>query len=151
MVGSVVVGETETPTPTPWTSATVRIRDHPDLGEILVGPDGRTLYMFDRDTRGEGNSTCSGGCAGAWAPLIVDGEPTAGDGVTVDLSTFERDDGTTQVAAGGWPLYYYADDEAPGDVNGQGVGDVWWVLGPGGTPKRPASTPSPSDGGGEMY
>lgn len=147
MVGSVTVGDAGTPEP----GATVRVRSHPDLGEILVGPDGRTLYMFDRDTRGAGASTCSGDCAGAWPPLTVDGEPTAGDGVTAELSTFERGDGSTQVAANGWPLYYFDDDEAPGDANGQGAGDVWWVLGPGGGPKRPETTPTPtptSDGGG---
>ena len=158
MVGSVRVGDAGTPTPTSEPSATVRVRDHPDLGEILVGPDGRTLYMFDRDTRGSGASSCSGDCASAWPPLTVEGEPTAGAGVTAELTAFERDDGTTQVAAGGWPLYYFADDEAPGDANGQGAGDVWWVLGPDGTPKRPASTPtstptptSTSSGGGGTY
>jgi plastocyanin len=150
MVGSVTVGDAGTS----GSSATVRVRDHPDLGEILVGSDGRTLYMFDRDTRGAGASTCSGDCAGAWPPLTVDGDPTAGDGVTAELATFEREDGSTQVAAGGWPLYYFANDGAPGDANGQGAGDVWWVLGPGGTPKRPEPTPTrtpTSDGGGGYY
>lgn len=144
MVGTVVVGEAETATPTPESSATVSVRSHPDLGEILVGPDGRTLYMFDRDTEGSGASVCADGCAEAWPPLTVEGEPSAGDAVTAELTTFERDDGTTQVAAGGWPLYYFASDESPGDVNGQGRGDVWWVLGPDGTPKRTASTPTPT-------
>jgi len=147
MVGSVTVGDAGTPEP----SATVRVHEHPDLGEILVGPDGRTLYMFDRDTRGSGSSTCSGDCAGAWPPLTVDGDPIAGDGVTATLTTFEREGGGTQVAANGWPLYYFADDGTAGDANGQGAGDVWWVLGPGGAPKRPEATPTPtptSDGGG---
>ena len=133
------------------TDATVRVRSHPELGEILVGPDGRTLYMFDPDTRGSGASSCSGSCAEAWPPLTVDGEPTQGDGVTAELTTFERDGGETQVAAGGWPLYYYVDDAGPGDANGQGVNGVWWVLGPDGTPKRSESTPTPtptSSGGG---
>lgn len=142
-------------TPTPGSSATVRVRDHPDLGEILAGPDGRTVYMFDRDTEGEDTSACSGDCLEAWPPLAVDDEPTAGDGVTAELTTFERSGGETQVAAGGWPLYYYADDESPGDTNGQGVGDVWWVLGPDGAPKRSGGTPTATSmstsGGGEVY
>ena len=33
-----------------------------------------------------------------------------------------------------WPLYYFAQDSAPGDVNGQGVGDVWYLLSPDGEP-----------------
>jgi len=57
-----------------------------------------------------------------------------GDGVSAELTTFEREDGSTQVAADGWPLYYFAPDEAPGDAKGQGVNDVWWVLAPDGTP-----------------
>ncbi|USZ73313.1 COG4315 family predicted lipoprotein [Natronosalvus halobius] len=117
--------------------ATVRVRSHPDLGDILVGPEGLTLYNFDQDTQDEMASTCYEGCAEAWPPLTVEGEPTTGDGVSATLTTFERDDGETQVATDGWPLYYFASDEEPGDVNGQGVNDVWWVLAPDGTPVRP--------------
>jgi len=40
------------------------------------------------------------------------------------------------MSAGGWPLYYYASDGEPGDTTGQGGNDVWWVLGPDGTPNR---------------
>jgi predicted lipoprotein with Yx(FWY)xxD motif len=128
--------------------ATVQVRDHDDHGEILVGPDGTTLYMFDSDTQGSGESTCSGDCADAWPPLTVDGDPTAGDGVTAELSTFEREDGGTQVVAGGWPLYYFQNDGSPGDANGQGVQDVWWVLAPDGTPMRddgPSPTPTETE------
>jgi len=50
---------------------------------------------------------------------------------------FEREDGDAQVAANGWPLYYYASDGDPGDVTGHGVRDVWWVLDPAGEPVRP--------------
>ncbi|MEF8878333.1 MAG: hypothetical protein V5A60_16575, partial [Haloarculaceae archaeon] len=103
---------------TPATDATVRVRALPDPGEILVGPEGRTLYMFDRDTEGERESACRGDCAEAWPPLTVDEDPTAGGEVTATLSAFEREGGGTQVAAGGWPLYYFANDEAPGDATG---------------------------------
>jgi len=116
--------------------ATVRVASHPDYGEVLVDGEGMTLYMFDSDERGAGASTCSGGCLEAWPPLTSDGEPGAGDAVTADLTTFDRGDGTTQVAANGWPLYYFASDESAGDASGQGVSDVWWVLGPDGEPIR---------------
>ncbi|WP_435344278.1 COG4315 family predicted lipoprotein [Haloarchaeobius sp. HRN-SO-5] len=132
-------GETDadgTATTTDEGAVTVQVRSHPDLGNVLVGPDGLTLYMFDNDEQGAGASTCTGDCAGAWPPLTVDGTPTAGDDVTATLSTFEREDGTTQVAANGWPLYYFSSDAAPGDAAGQGVNDVWWVLSPDGAPVR---------------
>ena len=28
-----------------------------------------------------------------------------------------------------WPLYYYVGDVGPGDVDGQGVDGVWFVVG----------------------
>jgi predicted lipoprotein with Yx(FWY)xxD motif len=123
-------------------SATVQVRSHPDHGEILVGPDGMTLYLFDQDTQGDGASACTGSCADNWPPLTAE-DPAAGDGVVAELTTFGREDGTTQVAANGWPLYYFAADAEPGDAEGQGVGDMWWVVAPDGTPVRP------DDGGTE--
>lgn len=133
-------------------SATVQVSAHDDLGDILVGPDGMTLYMFDQDTQGEGASACSGDCASAWPPLTVENGSTAGTDVTAELTTFEREDGSTQVAAAGWPLYYFGNDEEPGDASGQGVNDVWWVLEPDGTPTRSASpTETATETGGSAY
>jgi predicted lipoprotein with Yx(FWY)xxD motif len=126
-------------------AATVTVRSHDEYGDVLAGPDGLTLYMFDQDEQGAGESVCSGDCANAWPPLTVDGEPVAGDGIEAGLTTFEREGGSTQVAANGWPLYYFANDEAPGDANGQAVNDVWWVLAPDGTPVRDSG--GDNDGG----
>lgn len=129
---------------------TVQVRSHPDLGEHLVGPDGTTLYMFDQDTEGDLSSTCTGGCASAWPPLTVSGNSvTGGDGVTATLALFERGSGEMQATAGGWPLYYYAEDGEPGDVKGQGVGGVWWVLRPDGTPVREGQETTTTEGSGE--
>lgn len=139
-------GDESTPTGTGDGGApTVQVRSHPDLGDVLVGPEELTLYMFDQDTQGESASSCYEGCADSWPPLTVDGEPTAGDDVAAELTTFERDDGETQVAANGWPLYYFAGDEAPGDASGQGLNDVWWVLDPAGEPVRDGETPTATE------
>lgn len=106
------------------------------LGDVVVDADGMTLYMFDEDAQGE-PSTCYDGCASAWPPLLTEGEPQAGDGVDPALlGVAERTDGTAQVTYDGWPLYYWAQDGASGDVAGQGVNDVWWVLGADGVPIR---------------
>lgn len=107
-----------------------------DLGEVLVGPDGMTLYLYDPDAQGA--STCYDQCAQAWPPLLADdGAPAAGDGVDAALlGTTERTDGGLQVTYDGWPLYYWAQDDAPGDATGQGVNDVWWVLDASGEPIR---------------
>jgi predicted lipoprotein with Yx(FWY)xxD motif len=105
------------------------------LGEILVDGDGMSLYLFEPDEQGA--STCYDDCEANWPPLVTDGEPTAGDGADPDLlGTAERDDGTSQVTYDGWPLYHWIGDETEGDVNGQGIQEVWWVLDPAGTPIR---------------
>jgi predicted lipoprotein with Yx(FWY)xxD motif len=106
-----------------------------DLGDVLVDTEGMTLYMFDPDAQGD--STCYDDCATAWPPLLVDGDPAAGDGVDAALlGTTERTDGTVQVTYNDWPLYYWAQDAAVGDATGQAVNDVWWVLDATGEPIR---------------
>jgi predicted lipoprotein with Yx(FWY)xxD motif len=97
------------------------------LGKVLVGPEGLTLYGFTNDTAAA--STCTGKCAEAWPPLIVGPDwepgPEVDDGI---FATTTRPDGSLQLVAGKWPLYYYAGDSAPGDVTGQGSGDVWFAV-----------------------
>ena len=97
------------------------------LGQILVGPDGRTLYAFTNDT--EAKSTCTGTCAEAWPPAVVAANWTVAPGLDSGIfSTVARDDGTEQLTAGQFPLYYFSGDARPGDVNGQGSGNVWFVV-----------------------
>jgi predicted lipoprotein with Yx(FWY)xxD motif len=104
-----------------------------EFGEILVDSEGMTLYMFDPDRGGE--STCEGDCLVAWPP--VEGPAEAGAGVDDSmLGTTKATDGTTMATYNDWPLYYWVDDKRPGDVTGQAVNDVWWVLGPDGEPIR---------------
>ncbi len=100
------------------------------FGTILVGPNGMSLYVFAKDS--PGTSTCTGGCATAWPPLLIaDGGTTvAGSGVGGVLSIIDRPDGTYQVAYNGMPLYYWQNDKQPGDVTGDGVGGVWSVAKP---------------------
>jgi predicted lipoprotein with Yx(FWY)xxD motif len=102
------------------------------LGDIVVDGDGMTVYIFDKDTADSGKSVCSGDCLAAWPPVVAMDESPAADGVTGDVATITRDDGSRQITVNGLPLYLYAPDEAPGDVTGQGVGGVWWVVGPDG-------------------
>ncbi len=111
--------------------ATVLVADS-ELGSILTDAEGMTIYWFANDT--EGASNCEGDCLANWPPVTVDGEPTAGDGVDAELGTITGNDGSTQLTVNGFPAYYFAGDQAPGDTNGQGVGDVWWVFGADGEP-----------------
>jgi predicted lipoprotein with Yx(FWY)xxD motif len=120
-------GGAESPTESP-AAASVAVEDS-DLGQIVVDAEGQTLYVFLADEGSE--STCYDDCEASWPPLTVEGDPVAGEGVDGSLlGTTERTDGSTQVTLDGHPLYYFAADETPDDMNGQGVGDVWYVVSP---------------------
>lgn len=139
-----------TNTTTSGGNITVGVRSTNEYGKILVGPNGMSLYLFEKDTKGSGASTCQNKCANAWPPLTISGEPTKGDGVTASLSTFKRKDGSTQVAANGWPLYYYANDNQPGDTKGQdieGFGAEWYLLHSDGTKAEEEGKGSPTSSG----
>jgi predicted lipoprotein with Yx(FWY)xxD motif len=47
------------------------------------------------------------------------------------IGTTTRTDGGLQVTYNGMPLYYWAQDQKPGDTTGQNVGGVWFVVNPG--------------------
>ena len=113
------------------TNAVVRTSDRPDLGVILTEASGRTVYLFTMDEPNQ--SHCVGECGLAWPSLLTVGSPTPEEGAAKDrLDSVRREDGYLQVTYNGWPLYYYAPDETPGDTLGQGLGDVMFVVSPGG-------------------
>jgi predicted lipoprotein with Yx(FWY)xxD motif len=122
-----------------------------DLGTFLVDGDGRTLYLFTVD--GPGVSNCDEACLQAWPPLLTAGDPAvAGSADATLLGTLTRADGTLQVTYAGWPLYLFAADATPGDVNGQGVNDVWFVVAPDGMMiTRAADEPAAPASGGYGY
>jgi predicted lipoprotein with Yx(FWY)xxD motif len=106
-----------------------------NLGTILVGQGGRTLYVFDKDT--PNTSTCSGSCAAAWPPERTSGAPQAGSSAVNAsmLGSITRADGSTQVTYNKHPLYYFSGDTGSGQQNGQGLnafGAKWFVVSPSG-------------------
>lgn len=103
------------------------------LGSVLTDAGGLTLYLFTPDEAG--SPTCTGGCAGAWPPLLVEDGAALAAAEGIDpalLSTIAHPDGGTQLKIGKWPLYYFSGDAGPGDANGQGSGGNWFVVGPDG-------------------
>ncbi|MEX2245283.1 MAG: hypothetical protein WEC75_01235 [Dehalococcoidia bacterium] len=109
---------------------TLQAVDGGDLGAILADSRGFTLYRFTNDTAGSGSSACEGACANTWPPLTLTGEPTADENVTGEVGTITRTDGSTQVTYNGMPLYFFVNDTAAGETNGQAVGDIWFVVTP---------------------
>jgi predicted lipoprotein with Yx(FWY)xxD motif len=119
---------TAAPTAAAAAGATVMISHDAKMGDFLVDSKGMTLYIFTKDTMNVSN--CLGGCLKAWPPLVASGDLVAGPGVTGKLGSITRADGTKQVTYNGMPLYYWASDAKPGDMTGQGVAGVWFMMSP---------------------
>lgn len=112
------------------TGALVMMHEDAKLGKLLVDAKGMTLYVYDKDTLDKSN--CTGDCLKNWPAFTAKAENetiTADAAVTGKLGVIKRDDGTYQVAINGMPLYSYVKDTKAGDTTGQGVGEVWWVVG----------------------
>jgi len=130
-----VATPTPTPTPVPATpppaaGTALSLRSVGNLGQILVGANGKTVYVFLAD-KGM-TSTCNGSCAQNWPPVTTTGTPHATGGVSQALlGTTTRADGATQVTYHGHPLYYFIADTGPGMANGEGLnafGALWEVV-----------------------
>jgi predicted lipoprotein with Yx(FWY)xxD motif len=130
-------------------SATIGEANAGGLGKILVDSNGRTVYLFEKDTGSK--STCSGSCAVQWPPVTTKGKPTVGSGLTSSkVGTTARADGTEQVTYDGHPLYLFKGDSGPGDASGQGVnafGALWYVLSPAGNEVTASASSSGGTGG----
>jgi predicted lipoprotein with Yx(FWY)xxD motif len=153
---SPVTSNSSAATPGAGTSGVVGVATT-SLGPVLVDSKGFTVYMLTADTKG--HSTCSAQCLQYW-PLVPApagaGIPPV-QGVSAALATTKATSGASMVTAGGWPLYTFVKDTAPGQVAGQGVktfGGTWYAVSPSGSPvttaakSAPATTSSSSGGNG---
>lgn len=108
--------------------AAIDINTKEGLGPYLVDSKGMTLYVFKKDS--PGMSACAGPCVVNW-PLFYPEKVTVGTGIDAkDVGKIKRADGKEQATFKGMPLYYFAGDKAPGDTNGHGIKDVWFVAKP---------------------
>lgn len=91
-----------------------------EIGTVITAAkNDLTLYTFRNDAANTSN--CYGDCANAWPPFTASASAKA-DGA---LGVINRKDGTRQWTLNGQPLYFWAGDQAKGDVTGDGVGGVW--------------------------
>jgi predicted lipoprotein with Yx(FWY)xxD motif len=116
--------ETQAP---PAASAELGVADS-SLGQIVVDGQGLTVYYFDNDTVDSGVSACTGGCLDNWPIVTSETDTPVVEGVTGTVGTIPTPDGGFQITVNGLPVYLFAGDSAAGDVNGQGVGGVWWAV-----------------------
>lgn len=95
--------------------------------DYLVGPEGMTLYSFSLD-----DELCTDECLTTWMPLTVENESelTKTEGIPGNLGIYQRENGASQVTYNDIPLYYFSGDEQPGDLNGDRVGNVWFIVQP---------------------
>ncbi|WP_328492830.1 hypothetical protein OHS59_08880 [Streptomyces sp. NBC_00414] len=106
------------------------VLNSPGLGRVLQDRNGRTLYLFTKDTPWPMKTACDAECLEKWTPS----EPvTAADAKAAGLDPqvlfpFTTPDGGRQESFNCWPAYTFKGDKRPGDTNGQGVGGVWFAI-----------------------
>lgn len=92
-------------------------------GGRLTTADGMSLYVFDKDSNGKSN--CYEECAVEWPPMTAAADATPSN---PNLSVVRREDGTSQWAWIGRPLYLFDEDKARGDINGDGYSPDWHLA-----------------------
>lgn len=130
-------GSTSTPgSASALTIKTAQLRVGGKSLTVLTNAQGLTLYYRTTDTP---TSVCSGGCASAWPPLLSKSMPSASTTLPGTFSLMSDANGS-QVAYNGHPLYAYSGDSAPGQANGEGFGNIWFVA-----PSTLPATSTPSE------
>jgi predicted lipoprotein with Yx(FWY)xxD motif len=101
------------------TRYTVSLATNAQLGRYLVNGTGFTLYYYTKDSA-NGTSACYGGCVTFWPPFYGGDKLTLPPGLSAsDFGLATRTDGREQSTFEGHPLYYFVQDKAPGQINGQ--------------------------------
>ena len=132
---------TATPATTASESATATVTDAATVdlktasssaGNIVVDGKGMSVYYYTKDVKDSGKSNCIGDCLVAWPPVITTNDTPKVEGVTGNVGTITTADGKKQVTVEGMPVYLWEKDKDPGDITGQGVGNVWYLVAPDG-------------------
>lgn len=123
----------ESATATATDAATVDLKTaSSSAGNIVVDGKGMSVYYYTKDVKDSGKSNCIGDCLVAWPPVITTNDTPKVEGVTGKVGTITTADGKKQVTIEGMPVYLWEKDKDPGDVTGQGVGNVWYLVAPDG-------------------
>jgi len=131
------------------TSASTTVPAHPSVTIVAqnVAPygiiltfDGRTLYHFLKD--GPNVSNCVGACLKIWPPLLVS-KNTIVRGTSLAKGVFGviKTSAGYQVTYNEEPLYFFSGDSKPGQTNGEGYKNLWYVVS---ASAMPVTSSSPS-------
>jgi predicted lipoprotein with Yx(FWY)xxD motif len=105
----------------------LQLMEKEEIGNYLADAEGMALYYFAKDE--PNTSNCSGECLENWPAFYSENLEVPEGFNKDDFGTITREDtGEKQTTYKGYPLYYFVKDEASGDVNGQGVKDVWFIV-----------------------
>jgi len=119
------------------------------LGTVLTSASGRTLYLFEGDTKTK--LGCNGKCLKDWPPLWASGSASAAGGAkSSELGTISRG-ASRQVTYDGHPVYTYSGDSKAGQVWGEGLkldGNLWYAISPSGVAMTASKRDGSSSSGG---
>jgi len=145
-IAATTVATTAPPTTTAPTPApdSIKVATNATYGMILTDMNGMTLYYFLKDTPANGASACYSACSSLWPPFNTASIRVSAPLQASDFASISRTDGTDQVTYQGWPLYYYSKDLKPGDANGYGFANLWYVMAPTGVVTLAPTTTVPT-------
>jgi predicted lipoprotein with Yx(FWY)xxD motif len=133
-------------------SAVVTLRKT-SLGAILVDPRGRTLYLFEKDSKS--TSACTTACLSYWPAFTSRTVPRAGTGVRQSLLGLTKPQhGLRQVTYAGHPLYTFVGDKRAGQTSGEGLsnfGADWYALAASGRKVEQSQSTNSSSGSSGGY
>jgi predicted lipoprotein with Yx(FWY)xxD motif len=98
-------------------------------GPVIANGAGMTLYVFVDDLLSPNASACIGDCRNDWPPEMAAGLVHVARGITGHIGTVNRFGQGRQLTMDGRPLYTFSGDD-PGQIRGNGIGNLWWVMTP---------------------
>ncbi|OYD71785.1 COG4315 family predicted lipoprotein [Rhodococcus sp. OK302] len=104
------------------------------LGTIAVDGEGMTVYTYNPDKENSTSSSCDENCLRHWPAVTSTTDSPVVQGIDAAIGTVPGPDGSFQVTVNGKPVYRYLDDQVPGDMLGQGVGSLWFMIDVSGNP-----------------
>lgn len=98
-----------------------------NLGKVLATTGKLGLYTWNVEKKAGGKIRCTGACAKAWPPVLVESPVQRRiKGINATFGTIKRPSGKTQLTVNGLPVYVYEHD-APNVVLCDNV-DGWFAI-----------------------
>ncbi|TSD45921.1 hypothetical protein FFI94_006905 [Rhodococcus sp. KBS0724] len=98
------------------------------LGTITVDGEGMTVYIYDPDEEHPTGDSCDESCLRYWPAVTSVTDSPVTEGINAAIGTVPGPEGSFQVTVNGKPVYRYLDDQVPGDMSGQSIGSLWFMI-----------------------